>query len=430
MNIDHIQANQWFQFMRFTSAILIGILLVKWGFDPGQIAQYEYWIFAGNMVSFFFSMGLKNGLLIYYPKLAKDSNQSFFFNIFLLLAFLSLLLVVALILFRLFFWAGSDGLLLAEHFPLLLIFVGLSLPAILIESIYIIKREGKKLLRYSSVIYLIQLTLVLMSLSQNPSIYGLLLALVLWAGIRFIWLILLLNYESRLDFKPFLAKGLFVFSIPLILQIILGNGVEFIDGLLVTHYFSAADFTFFRFGAKELPLTVILIGGFVTGALPDVSRSLPESLTFVRSRTRSLMNWLFPISILLILISPFLFQFFYNESYKLSAQIFNIYILIIISRVLMPQLILLGNHKNYVLLSITFIELILNVLASLILLSFFGLLGIAYGTVIAFLLSKMAMIFYNSWILKVPFREYCDVKVYLLWSIALLCTYYLSITFL
>jgi len=124
--------------------------------------------------------------------------------------------------------------------------------------------------------------------------------------------------------------------------------------------------------------------------------------------------------------APVLFPIVFNPDFKDSALIFNIYLLLLISRVLFPQTILIGLKKTGFILWVSVIELVINVALSLILVQIMGLIGVAVATVIAFACEKIMMISYNYFQLKIPLSSYLNVRMYVLYSGLLVGSFLLS----
>lgn len=81
----------------------------------------------------------------------------------------------------------------------------------------------------------------------------------------------------------------------------------------------------------------------------------------------------------------------------------------------------LGKHKE--IFSISLIELICNILLSLWFVRLFGLVGIALGTVIAFWLEKVLMIFILRNKYGIKLKEYIDLKPWSIYSLLLLAVF-------
>lgn len=226
----------------------------------------------------------------------------------------------------------------------------------------------------------------------------------------------------RLDFK--LQWIFLLFAFPLIVHMLVGNGMEYVDGFIINHFFDQATFAQFRYGARELPLVAVLVGSVSTALIPDAVNSMDDALKKVKTKITQLGNFLFPISISLMLLSSTIFPIIYSEDFAISAQIFNIYLLIITSRILMPQVVIFARHNNLILVISAIVELVVNVALSLVLLQYFGILGIAWATVIAFMVNKTILIVFAYTKHGIPLGKYLNIRHYFLW-IFLLCISYL-----
>ena len=82
--LNSVSALQVFNILRFSTTVLIGILLAKSGLPTTEIAIYEAFLFFSNMASFFWIGGGQNALLQFFPKLQKEDQRSTLFNIWLL----------------------------------------------------------------------------------------------------------------------------------------------------------------------------------------------------------------------------------------------------------------------------------------------------------------------------------------------------------
>jgi Na+-driven multidrug efflux pump len=125
------------------------------------------------------------------------------------------------------------------------------------------------------------------------------------------------------------------------------------------------------------------------------------------------------------LISRPAFGAVFTPRFLASAPIFNIYLLIVVSRLLFPQTILLSLQKNSIIFRATLIEWVANIALDGFFLYFFGMKGIAFATVIAYLIEKAILAYYCN---KEGFRfaDYVPVKAWILYSLATLCAFAIS----
>jgi len=146
----------------------------------------------------------------------------------------------------------------------------------------------------------------------------------------------------------------------------------------------------------------------------------------VKEESARLIKTIIPGNCLLLLASPLLYELVYSDEFVLSARIFNIYALTLVSRIIIGQVYLYVFQKNWVLALSTLGEIILNIALSLGLLESFGLLGIPAATVIAFAIHKVFITMYVGRKLAAPLNTYVPLKLYALASIALLASFVIS----
>ena len=153
------------------------------------------------------------------------------------------------------------------------------------------------------------------------------------------------------------------------------------------------------------------------------SQNLSESLKKIKEKSLVLLYILYPITIVLILSSHFLYPLVFNINFSESASVFNAYLLLIISRLVFPQSILIGLKKNNYLLWISVIELTINAALSFILVNYWGMIGVAIGTVIAYSLEKLIMVIILEKKHLISPQSYIPLKQYLFFSICVLLAF-------
>ena len=168
-------------------------------------------------------------------------------------------------------------------------------------------------------------------------------------------------------------------------------------------------------------ITIVLVNALSAALIPLLSQDTSQ-VTVLRERTIRLINLLFPVSIALLFLSPVLFSVFYDPEFIVSAVIFNIYILVLSSRILLPQVLLYAHNDNKALLRFSGIELFVNFVLSIVLMRFLGFYGIAAATVVAFLLNKVLTILYIKKRYGLHVGQYLPIKSYLIWVFLLFAT--------
>lgn len=431
IEITQISAMQIFQLLRYSTLILIGVVFTKSALSTSEIGQYETVLFLAGAVSFFWLNGIIQGFLPTFGNHSASVRSSGLFNIFYLLLAFSVLSALFLVVFG---HSISGFLLKGSAVPFLkylLVYLLLTSPSGLVEYIYLVKDQGKGMLVYGFVSYGAMFILVVLPAVLGFGIEGSLIGLVTSSVVRFVWALVLLFRYSSPEFNPgFIWKHL-KSAAPLVFSMFLSGSGQYIDGFVISSYFDDATFAVFRFGARELPLALLLANAFNASMLPgfaDVSK-MQSNLEVIRLNSQKLGWWLFPLSGVLMLVSHWAFPVIFNVSFSDSATIFNIYLLLVVSRLLFPQTILIGLQKNRAILWASFFEIVLNVALSLWFLRFWGLYGVAYGTVCAYIFEKLILIAFVKKTCGVDVSSYLNVKLHLLYSL-LLTAEFIAIEFL
>lgn len=427
LKTDAVKALQVFNLMRFGVTLLIGILLAKSGIPTSDISLYETWLFFGNIVTFFWMGGGQNALIALFPKLeSPEERRSLLFQAFALFNLLAMLAALALVLSG--GWIGERFVRSEEipHLWWLCLFILGNVPSQLVHLFYLLQEKPPFILRYGMLAFGLQLIAVLAPVYLGFGIEAAFIGLAAWALLKWIWLLVLTIKFGRWEWNPSVLKPYAWTMLPLTLHVLVGNSVEYADGLIVAGYFEdERQFALFRFGARELPLTMLLVGGIVTGIIPIAARNLHEGMSEIRRRTGALMNWLFPLSAALMALSPLLFPLIYNADFAVSARVFNIYLLILSSRILLPQVAIISRRRNFVLVGSAIVETVLNIGLSLWWVRIWGLEGIAMASVVAFLVNKLNLVAFNFYALQLSPADYIPLKRWLLYTGGLTAVYFI-----
>jgi len=302
-----------------------------------------------------------------------------------------------------------------------LIYILISSPASLIEYIYLVKKQGKLMLIYGIVSFALMFFLVVLPPVLGYGIQYSLLGLVISSVFRLVWLLVLLFRNSSPQFNPEFIKKHLKSAAPLVFSMFLSGSAQYIDGFIITAYFDEAAFAVFRYGAREFPLVLLLANAFSSSMLPGFSdqSKLKSNLEKIKDNSQKLGSWLFPVSGALMLLSHWAFPIVFNVSFSGSATIFNIYLLLIVSRLLFPQTILIGLQKTKAIMWASFLEIAVNVALSLWFVQFWGVAGVAYGTVCAYVFEKLVLMVFVRKIGGFGIAEYLNVKQHLLYSLFL-----------
>ncbi len=425
--IDNISGLQMFQLMKPVIFLIISIVFTKSHLTRADIGQWEMFMFIAGLMTFFWVTGVIQSLLpLYhrnktYRKIGDygTAKSPEIFNAFLLLCFFSLLFFALghslKNNFSVFHISGN-----VPYINLLLLYILLSSPVCLIEYIYLLNNRSYRIFQYGLITYSIQMVLVIIPILLGKDIIWSIWGLLAITGIRWIWLLILLRrYTETKISVEFMREHLYL-GIPLILTSLISGSAQYTDGVIISAvYRDPAMFAWFRYGAKEFPLVLMLANGLSNAMLPEFStrERMKESLAKIRVKSKKLMNILFPSAMVMMLFTRWIYPRMFNPEFQKSADIFLIYSLLIIPRLVFPQTIIVGRKKTHITLIAAILELVVNIPLSLLMIKWgYNIVGVALSTFIVYTLGKIFLAGY-LWIrMNIKPSEYIPVRLYAFYS--------------
>lgn len=418
---DSSKGFQFFSICRQTVSFFTGIILAKSAFSTIDIGTFELWMLIGMILSFAGLSGVLQAFLAQYGKIDSLRKGQFIFTTFLLIWLITGLLALVLFFTRNYFFESLLKVEPLDNFSLVLVFLLVHFNAIFAPYISLVKGNAQFFLPYSIFFLMGNLGAVAFPVIIGSSLTILLYSLIIWSVLEQLVLGFLLLRFATFHISTIFIRTLLVAGFPLALYSGAGLIAQIFDAWLVNHYFSDLSvFAIFRYGAREMPGAVALASAFTAGMIVKLNSSSRDGINRIKLGSERFMHFFFPISLALLFLSERLFQFIYNENFKESSVIFNTYLLLMVSRWIFPQAILIGLGKNIMLFLISLIELVINIIASLFLVKYFGLVGVAMGTVIAFWFEKFIMVILLSFKYGIRFSDYVSVKPFAMYSILLI----------
>ncbi|MCB0430491.1 MAG: hypothetical protein H6585_11305 [Flavobacteriales bacterium] len=417
------RALQVFQVVRYGALLLSGVLLARSPWAPESLSSYEQVLFFASAITFFWVNGMVQTLLGHANEVNRHGKSRLFFQVFLVLQ--ATALVAALIVWS-YLRHGAGNL--PQLGPWVALYICIGVPAFLNEYMYLLLGKGWQMIAYGIASALIQIIMVVipawMGMPFTYSLYGLLLAAVC----RYTWLWVLLGRYAQFRYDYSFLPAFVKMSAPLGIAALVAGMGEYIDGWLVTEYMAKESFAVFRYGAREFPVALLLASALSQSMIANFAvKGEEETLQAIKLRSVRLMHIVFPSAILLMLTSHWLFPFVFGERFGASADVFNVYLLITVSRLTFPQVVVIGRRKHKIIPKVALIEIILNVGISLMLMPTWGMAGIAWGTVIAYSAEKMILILYNHYRLNIFFASYTAVGKLAIYTFVLLISYFAGI---
>ena len=420
-------ALQIFQVMRLGTAVLTGILLAKSGLTTAEIGAWEMLLYLGATFSFFWVNGLLQGIAPVYSKLDEAQRKSFIFNHFLLFCAIAAALFILLFLGEKWIAPALTGLAEVPHFKWFAFYLLLNLPTFPVEYFYLLQERPRSIVVWGMVSFGLQVIVLFIPIKMGYGLEGGIMGLVILSGLKFLWTAGLAMRFGRVNFDLKIILSYLVFCAPLMLSNVVSNFMLLFDNWLVGWHFSdPAIFAVYRYGAREFPLATALVSALGIAIIPRLTSSPTLGLSELKAKSRRLMHWLFPLTIVLLWVSKPLFPIVFNPDFAASADLFNIYLLTLASRVLLPASIMLAKGDSRSIFWISVAELCVKFVLGFVFITYWGLPGLAFSVVLSFWVEKIGLI----WILEkkhgVRTADWLDLKWYIFYGIALVGAYWLS----
>ncbi len=417
-------AFQAYQVSRY-GALLAGAVLMAWlGADKQAINHFETLFLVSGSVTFFWIGGLLDGFLLLYKRNTDGNENGILKDTRWAVLGLSVLSTVAFLLVGYLVYPELNlrivGIFALYH----------CLETICHQIPYQLVATGrsKDLIMYSALSGLGYILCIALPLLAGWGLEGIVPLLVILVVAKAAWGFMRLSTESignQSSGKSF--RALWKISLPLALAVLLSQSAVYVDGFLVESYFPDA-FVDFRYGAKEFPLVLLLANsmsivkaGEIAGA--HGNGKLDAAFQDLRKASSRLILSLFPIAIGFLLASGPLFEFVFKGRFPLAVPVFDLFLLLTIPRLMFPQSVIRGYHKTFAMTFSAGVELVLNVGLSLILMQYYGIAGIAAGTVIAFFAEKIILLCYTQFKLGIGWKRYAPVGQWALASACLLAVW-------
>ncbi len=433
MKITTTHATQFNNLLRQTSLIILSVLMVKSGVSTVEMGNFETLMFISTIVSFFWLNAFLQGILSQYPSVSEAQKPLFKFNILLFTHIMIAFLAIVFIIFEkplLNFITGHNALP-DGYFKVFIFYLILNLPPYLLESFWIVEKRPLSILLYSVLSNVFLPLSILIPLWLGFSFLNSIQCMLIVASLRYLWLIFDFIKTPQLNVDKTLILSFITICLPLIGYTFLGGFVTSFSNWMVNWHYSGdkTAFAIFRMGAREFPVSLALATGLSNSMVPLLaSASINKAeLSFLKEKTTRLWHILFPMSILLMLTSKWLFKVAFSHDYSESADVFNIFLMILLSRAVFPNSILLALKNTPAILKISVIETVSIIALSFILIQNMGMNGLAWATLIGFLIEKILMAFYLEKRYNIKVGEYMDVKWYIFYAFLLIMSYWITL---
>jgi O-antigen/teichoic acid export membrane protein len=417
LKLTQLSSLQLFQLMRYGTMFLNSVLMSNFLTTVNEVSAYETLFLYGATFYTFWLSGINNTL---FPQRALHGKK-IYFNTFLVLCLFSVVSGFAMM-----GYAATDNTLpnqlLLQHYA---VYTIVNAATYLTEYILILEQQYLHVLIYAAVIFVLQTLCNIVPAILKMDLFVVVHALLVLSVAKLIYVLFILKRFSVAKFEKLIVVHLVNKSSPVMLSLLFSGTIDFSNGYLIRHYLGNLDFARYRAGAREFPIFLIMtntLSNVLSGHIAafNTQNKLHEGLLLLRKKTTTLIRYLFPIAIILLFISKYIFALLYfkKPEFVEGYKVFNILLLLLVSRFLYPQTVLLGLHKNKPLAYTSIIEFVCIFILAWALILPFGIYGVAFATVFGFYIEKIILLYFCK---KegVTINTYLDVKQWAIYSLIL-----------
>lgn len=421
-------ALQFFQLGRFAAMLGLSLFAARFFTDKNEVAVFELFLWLSTMFTSFWVSGFFNTMIAAFSK--NEQKRTIIYQSFWGLLLTGLIVGVGFLLISWMYPSVLQSIFSSDtmRWAVFVYIVGNGVTYLTEYSFFLFDKK-KQLLLFSVVNFLGLLLLPISIAIIYNEVAGLVYGLLLWTVVRFIIVIIIIQPKYiKIEWNA--VNGLIRASFPLMLMFLIAGSADTIDGMVIKEFFDNATFTVYRYGSKEFPLFLIVASTLSTVFIAKVATDEKAGLDYIKHTTKKYSYLFFPFAILLLFFSGQLYTIVFGKQYLESVIVFDTLLLLLIPRLLFPQSILVALGANKLQLVVSVIEMCVNLLLSVVLAIYYGVVGVAFATVIAFMVEKIIL----SGILYVKFgislEKYTPLVPYLLGSAALfllfLAKYYID----
>jgi O-antigen/teichoic acid export membrane protein len=416
--LSNTRALQTYQLMRAGAGILTGIFLSKTGLSTADIGIWESLLFLGSLVIFTGVNGFLQGITPIFTPLPPPERAAFTTHVFILF------FGIGLALFLLFQGTGAflvpalTGLPEVPGFLWFSVYLWLNISSLPVEIMYLLQQRPMAIVGWGILGFGGQMLAVCLPVMLGYGIVTGVQWLCVLGGIKLLWALRLVWQSGQWSFSNLHPLKQYVqISTPLALNSFTGNLIQLFDSWLVGFWFAQpAVFALYRYGSREFPWASALATALSTAAVPGITAQPETGMADLKQRTTRLLHAVMPVTILILVATPYLFPVVFSPDFQPSAVLFQIYLLVTMSRVLLPNSVLIGLQETNVIFYTGLGELALKIITGFVFVRWWGLEGIAWSVVVSFWFEKIVLMAYLWHQKGIPPQRWLPVRWFLLYS--------------
>lgn len=341
-----------------------------------------------------FLIGVHFSIYYYLPRLPRDRERAFVLRSTFILLVSGAVLAAGLYSLAPFLADLFSNPRLLSLFRAVSLYPLFTTPSALLFHFLIATDRASRATVYNIVLFTAQSVLIVCLVVVGMSLASVFLLLAAYAGLRFLFVAAETTRLSCGSWRASLPVGLRTqlrYAIPVGITATVTIASSRIDKFVVSSFMDSATYGLYSVGAIEFPTIVLISTAAATVMRPKISQlhhagRVDEISVFWSGVFRKLLLIMAPMAAYLAVFAPQVISFLYTSDYVAATEIFRVYLLLTISRVVLfePVLASMGRTRVVFLGGVGFlaVDVILNVLF----VRGMGILGPPWATALATIL--------------------------------------------
>lgn len=409
---------QVFNLVRYSTILLVAIGVSHLAGGILTINRYETLMMISGAFTFFLVSGINQAFYAGFHRQPAEAKDTFTFSALILFFSSTALAVVGSFVY---IWLKIPGGEQSVYY-LFLVYIALNTPAFFTEYVLLTREKSSQLIRYGVITSAGFGLAVLIPLAVGASLKVVVISLIIVAFCKMVYLLTLVPLGQQLEKNAF--RSLLNQSSPIMVSLLVGGGYLYLSQFLAKEWFSEQQFTWYRYGAREFPLFLILINAISTiySGRNDASEIDLPGL----KRQVFRFTWLFGgLAIGLMVVSPWLFEWILDPVVVASYKVFNIFLFLLPVRLLMPQTVLLALGRTKYFMASSVFELLVGVSAAYLLVGTEGTIEwMAWTVVFSYMAEKLVLMVF-LWMEGVSVKQYLPIGAWIILMLTMASIYWI-----
>lgn len=368
---------------------LVFVMFISRFLSTTQYGTYRQALLIANTINLIMLLGMNETISYNYRIIEKTRRDQMITNMFVVKLMVILPVMIFMILSSQAVGRFMNNGLLEGYMPLIAALTVIYTVESLIESYYLGAGQGVLMGKLQVLAYTLHYGLAILIILLTRSELYLLLEIALFELTKAAAMLTIIfrkeHFKLNLDWVY--MKELLKFSFPMGISLVLITLNVYVDQLIVSSNFSTEEYAIYNNGAMNIPivqLVTVTVGAVILPRLAKETKekSFRDGLAIWKGAATNTAMILITFMWLFMFFARGYVSFVFSVRYLASVPIMRVYLLrFFITFAIYCHLLMVIDKKRYIAI-ISFIGIVGNIVLSLILIRWIGMIGAAVATVV------------------------------------------------